>query len=143
MSEPAPALTVTELDFLHGVLDLARAGQTTELAAAIDAGIPVNLTNSAGDSLLILAAYHCHPATVEMLVARQADTERVNDRGQTALAAAVFRRHHAIVATLLAAGAAPETGPRSAVQVAAFFELDDIAELLRVAPRVPVGTSSA
>ena len=49
-----------EVDFLLGVLDLARQGRDEELAALLDRGVPANLTNAAGDSLLILAAYHDH-----------------------------------------------------------------------------------
>ena len=74
------------------VFDLARSGSTEELAAYVDAGVPVNLTNDKGDTLLILAAYHGHPETVGALLDRGADHARVNDRGQTALAAAVFRQ---------------------------------------------------
>ncbi len=55
-------LTDDELAFLRGVLDLARGGRTAELAAVIDRGVPVNLTGVTGDSLLMLAAYHDHPA---------------------------------------------------------------------------------
>ena len=123
-------LTQEELDFLRGVLDLAREGQTRELAAAIERGVPVNLTGGSGDSLLILAAYHDHPETVRMLLERGADPDRVNDRGQTALGAAVFRRSEASVRLLLDHGADPHAGGRSAVQVAAFFELDEMAALL-------------
>jgi ankyrin repeat protein len=123
-------LNVAELEFLHGVLNLARAGESTALAAAVDAGVPVNLTNAAGDSLLILAAYHCHPETVGILLARGADTERVNDNGQTALAAATFRRHLQIMRMLLAAGANPATGSRSAVQISEFFGLSELAAVL-------------
>lgn len=125
-----PALTAAELDFLHGIIDLARNGETSALAAAIDSGVPVNLTNGAGDSLLILAAYHCHVGTVEMLLGRGADTERVNDRGQTALGAATFRQQREIVQLLLDAGADPNAGGRSALQVAAFFELVEMTAML-------------
>jgi uncharacterized protein len=124
------ALTAAELDWLHTMFDLARAGHTTLLAEAIDAGLPANLTTSTGDSLLILAAYHRRPGTVNMLLTRGADTERVNDRGQTALAAAVFRRDRRIVGSLLAAGASPCTGTRSALQVADFFGLTDMTDQL-------------
>lgn len=119
-----------ELAFLQAALDLAREGRTDELVALVDAGLPVNLTSGAGDSLLLLAAYHDHPATVEALLGRGADTARINDRGQTALAAAVFRQSERSVRALLAAGAAPEHGPKSAVEIATFFELDDMLALL-------------
>jgi hypothetical protein len=104
----ASELTADEVDFLLEVVDFARTGETRSLADAIAAGIPVNLTNGAGDTLLILAAYHCHLDTVEMLLEHGADWARVNDRGQTALAAATFRRHRPIVTVLLAAGADPD-----------------------------------
>jgi ankyrin repeat protein len=112
------------------VFDLARSGQTDELAAYVDAGVPANLTNDKGDTLLILAAYHAHPSAVAALLARGADPGRVNDRGQTALAAAVFRRSTEAVRALLAAGADPDAGERSARATAAFFDLADMAALL-------------
>jgi ankyrin repeat protein len=96
------------LAFAHQMFDLARSGSTDELAAYVDAGLPANLTNDNGDTLLILAAYHDHPETVAALLGRGADHARVNDRGQTALAAAVFRNSAATVAALLAADADPE-----------------------------------
>ena len=116
------------------VFDLARAGSTEELAAYVDAGVPVNLTNDKGDTLLILAAYHSHPETVGALLERGADHSRANDRGQTALAAAVFRQSADTVRLLLAAGADPDTGGPSARATAAFFELPEMTGLLD-APR--------
>ncbi|MFL5864899.1 MAG: ankyrin repeat domain-containing protein [Solirubrobacteraceae bacterium] len=126
----AGELTDDELTFLHGVLDFARAGRTAELAALLDRGVPANLTNAAGDTLLILAAYHDHPGTVGMLLDHGADPDRVNDRGQTALGAAVFRRSARSVSLLLDHGADPDAGERSATDVARFFGVDDMAALL-------------
>ena len=126
-------LTDDEMAFLQRALDLAREGATEQLMAYVDGGLPVNLTSGAGDSLLILAAYHDHPDTVEALLERGADTARVNDRGQTALAAAAFRRSERSVRALLAAGADPALGPKSALDIATFFELDDMLPLLRSA----------
>jgi ankyrin repeat protein len=112
------------------VFDLARGGQTEELAAYLDAGVPVNLTNDKGDTLLILAAYHGHPDTVAALLERGADHSRANDRGQTALAAAVFKQSAETVTRLVEAGADPDAGGPSARATAAFFELPVMIELL-------------
>jgi uncharacterized protein len=80
--------------------------------------------------LLILAAYHNHPATVAALLAHGADPARVNDRGQTALAAAVFRQSPEAVRMLLDAGADPAGGSPSATETAAFFKLPQMSALL-------------
>lgn len=112
------------------VFDLAREGRTDDLAGYLDAGVPVNLTNSKGDTLLILAAYHAHADTVELLLERGADHSRANDRGQTALAAAVFRQSTETVTRLIAAGADPDAGGPSARATAVFFQLPEMAELL-------------
>jgi ankyrin repeat protein len=124
-------LTPEELAFLQSAFDHARDGDVDRLVEMLDAGVPVNLTNSAGDTLLILAAYHLHADLVRALLARSADHARINDRGQTALAAATFRQHREIVLDLLAAGADPELGPKSAVAIASFFDLPDMLALLR------------
>ena len=123
------------LEFAHRMFDLARGGATDELAANVDAGVPANLTNGKGDTLLILAAYHNHPGTVAALLARGADHSRVNDRGQTALAAAVFRRNAETVTILLRAGARPEDGSPSALATADFFALPEMKELLETGDR--------
>jgi uncharacterized protein len=126
----AGELSDEELAFLRSVLDRAREGRSDELAALIERGVPVNLASSSGDTLLILAAYHDHPATVRLLLERGADPNRVNDRGQTALGAAVFRRCAESVNALLEHGGDPHAGERSAVEIARFFELDEMAALL-------------
>ena len=112
------------------MFDLARGGSTDELAGYVDAGVPVNLTNDKGDTLLILAAYHGHPETVGALLDRGADHSRANDRGQTALAAAVFRQSADTVTRLIDAGADPDAGGPSARATAIFFELPAMVELL-------------
>jgi ankyrin repeat protein len=124
-------LSEAELDFLRETFDRAREGDVAALTQRFDAGVPVNLTNGSGDSLLILAAYYQQQAVVELLLERQADPDRINDRGQTALGAATFRRSVPIVRALLAAHADPNLGGPSALEIAGFFHLDDMAELLR------------
>jgi hypothetical protein len=124
-------LSPDELAVLQSAFDHARTGDLARLAPMLAAGLPVDLTNAAGDTLLILAAYHGHPEVVRALLDRGADHARVNDRGQTALGAAVFRRQRGIVTELLAAGADPAHGPRSALAVATVFELPEMLDLLR------------
>ena len=127
----ADELDEETLAFAHRMFELARDGHADELGEFVDAGLPVNLTNDKGDTLLILAAYHRHQDCVETLVRRGADLDRANDRGQTALAAAVFRQHTGIVTLLLDAGASPTAGSPSALETATFFELADMASLLQ------------
>jgi ankyrin repeat protein len=105
----------------HRVLDLARAGREADLAAYVEAGVPVNLTDEAGNTLVMLAAYHGHEGAVRVLASRGADVDRVNDRGQTPLAGAVFKDEPEVVAALLAAGADPDAGTPSARDTAAVF----------------------
>lgn len=119
-----------ELRRLRQAFDWARAGDVRHLREHLDTGRPVNLTNDRGDTLLILAAYHAQPEAVELLLARGADVDRVNDNGQTALGAAVFRQSAEIVTRLLAAGAGAGVGPRSARDVAGFFNLPEMLDLL-------------
>lgn len=104
--------------------DLARHGETARLLAFVEAGLPVDLVNGSGDSLLMLAAYHGHAETVRALVGRGADAEKRNDRGQSPLAGAVFKGYGEVVAVLLEAGADPDAGSPSARQIAAMFDRD-------------------
>jgi ankyrin repeat protein len=130
MAAEEAGLDEATLAFAHRMFDLARSGHTAELAAQVDAGLPVNLTNDKGDTLLLLAAYHGHPDTVAALLDRGADHARLNDHGQSALAAAAFRRSAETVRVLLAAGADPALGAQSALATATFFGLPDMLELL-------------
>src|SRR5690606_38410603 len=97
------------------IFDLARQGRTEELAAYVDAGVPADLTNDRGDSLVMLAAYHGHADAVRALLARGAQADRVNDRGQTPLAGAAFKGDAGVTKVLLDAGADPSAGTPSAV----------------------------
>ncbi|MFJ2935907.1 ankyrin repeat domain-containing protein [Streptomyces sp. NPDC087219] len=117
------------IELASKVFDLARTGDADALAAYVDAGVPANLTNDKGDSLVMLAAYHGHAAAVSALLARGADADRANDRGQTPLAGAVFKGEDAVVRALLAGGANPEAGTPSAVDTARMFGKAELVEL--------------
>ncbi len=81
------------LAFAQGLFELARQGGAARLGEYLDAGLTPDLTDAKGDTLLVLAAYHEHEETVRVLLAHGADHGRVNDKGQTAVGSAVFRRH--------------------------------------------------
>ncbi|MBM7091245.1 ankyrin repeat domain-containing protein [Streptomyces sp. NPDC012461] len=126
MTEP-PDPEVVEL--ATRIFQMARSGRTEELAAYVDAGVPANLTNDRGDSLVMLAAYHGHAEAVRALLERGADADRVNDRGQTPLAGAVFKGETEVIQALLKGGADPTLGTPSAVDTARMFERTELLEL--------------
>ena len=109
---------------------MAREGDAATLAAYVDAGVPVNLANDKGDTLVMLAAYHGHSAAVTALVERGADVNRLNDQGQAPLAGAVFKGEDDVVRVLVAAGANPRAGHPTAVDTARMFGRDDLLEVL-------------
>jgi ankyrin repeat protein len=116
VSDPPAAL-------VDGVFALAREGRTGPLGEMIDAGVPIDVTNPRGDSLLIVAVYAQHRATVQELLRRGADTTTVNSSGQTAITCAVFRNDEPILRDLLQADADPELGSHPARAVADQFGL--------------------
>ncbi|BBC38080.1 Ankyrin [Streptomyces graminofaciens] len=126
MSE-APDPAVVEL--ATKIFDLARRGETEELVAYVDAGVPANLTNDRGDSLVMLAAYHGHAEAVRALLVRGGEADRVNDRGQTPLAGAVFKGEEAVIRALLEGGADPLLGTPNAVDTARMFGRTGLLEL--------------
>ena len=108
MSE-APDPEVVEL--ATKIFDLARQGQTEALVAYVDAGVPANLTNDRGDSLVMLAAYHGHADAVRALVARGAAAGPASTTGaRRPLAGAVFKGETDVIKALLEGGADPAAG---------------------------------
>ncbi|KEF63204.1 uncharacterized protein A1O9_01181 [Exophiala aquamarina CBS 119918] len=96
--------------------DAARHGQLDLFEQALPRGLPANLTNDKGDSLLMLAAYHGHAPLVSLLLQQGADPNRLNDRGQSPLAGVVFKNERDVIRVLLEAGADPELGQPSALE---------------------------
>ncbi|OHU26485.1 hypothetical protein BKG77_14655 [Mycobacteroides chelonae] len=111
---------------------MAREGNASTLAAYLDSGAPVDLTNQAGDTLVMLAAYHGNASTVRSLIARGADVNRANDKGQTPLAGAVFKGSDDIVEILVKAGADHTAGTPSALDAARMFGKDEYLSLFGV-----------
>ena len=118
------------LDLASRIFDMARNGDAATLAAYLDAGVPATLTNTNGDTLVMLASYYGHESVVAELVERGADVDRHNNRGQTPLAGAVFKNETTIMELLLRAGADPLAGLPSALETARFFGKEQLARQL-------------
>lgn len=130
---PRPLLDADTLAFAVRVFGYARGGYTTELAELFGMGLPANLRNERGDSLLMLACYHGHAGTAALILDHGGDPELANDRGQTPLAAAAFKGDVAAVRLLLARGALVDggvPGGHTALMTAAMFDRTDIVALL-------------
>jgi len=112
------------------IFGAARAGQNDLLEHALTPppglnGLPVNLRNDKGDSLLMLAAYHGHASTVKLLLQHGADPNLRNGRGQSPLAGAVFKIEPEVVDVLLEGGADPEFGEPNAVATMKMFKWEE------------------
>lgn len=112
----APTSLSPEAIALAGrMYDAARAGDLSVFQQALPAGLPPNMTNEKGDTLvrwslppilvcyilrprqLMLASYHGHAELVKLLIEHGADPNRLNDRGQSPLAGAVFKNEEAVI----------------------------------------------
>jgi len=123
-------LDARTIEIAHHCCELARDGETDALLAYVEAGVPVDLADGKGNTLLMLAAGHGNADTVAALMERGADVNRVNDRGQTPLASAVSKPAEAVIRALVAGGADPNAGTPSARESAVFFGRDELVGLL-------------
>jgi hypothetical protein len=113
------------------LFNLARAGDTPALSQYLSAGIPANLTNHKGDTLLMLAAYHGNIETVRVLIEKGADVDAINDRGQSPIAGAVFKGYDEVVRVLVEEGKADVmAGQPNAVEAAYMFKREGCLRIL-------------
>lgn len=125
------------------MFDTARTGNSELLLAAVDAGLPVDMMNDdgrsfslritfacllatddatiSGNTLLMLAAYSGHHTLVQSLLTRKANPNKLNDRGQSPLAGAVFKGEDEVVKVLVEGGADPRLGTPNAIESARMF----------------------
>jgi ankyrin repeat protein len=57
----------------------------------------ITKNSHADNGKLMLAAYHGHADLVKVLIQHGADPNRLNDRGQSPLAGAVFKKEDAVI----------------------------------------------
>jgi len=125
-------LPTAALELAAKLFDLAREGNLPTLQQYLQAGIPPNLTNHNGDSLLMLAAYHGRTEVCRVLLDRGADPNMINSRGQSILAGAVFKGHDDVIRELHERGADIRQGTPDAVQTARMFRNKPVLDLFGV-----------
>jgi len=93
----------------------------------------VDLQDAKGNTLLMLASYHGHAATVAMLLKAGATVDLRNAKGQTPLGGVAFKGYADIATLLLDAGADPlaDQGGSTPVDYATMFGRHEILTLLR------------
>jgi uncharacterized protein len=123
----APGPEVVEL--ATEIFGLARQAPAEALVAYADAGVPADLTDDRGDTLVMLAAHHGHAGTVRALLARGASADRIGDRGRTPLAEGVFKGERDVIDVLVDGGADPAAGTPPAVDTARTFTRNELREL--------------
>jgi len=121
------------IDFASEVFDVARRGDAAMLDTLLHKGLPPNLRNDKGDTLVMLASYHGHADAVRVLLEHKADPDLRNDNGQTPIAGAAFKGYKPVIETLLAHGADVEGASpdgRTALMIAAMFNRVEMVEFL-------------
>src|SRR3546814_589849 len=119
-----PELDDATLAFAEHVFDSARNGDSSRLGELLRQGMPADLRNHAGDSLLMLASYHGHLDASRVLLEHGADPQLRNIRGHTSLAGAAFKGDLNMIELLLAHGAdveSPCEDGKTALIMAAMF----------------------
>lgn len=115
-------------------LDAARNGERELLVSMLDAGLPIELRDHKGNSLLMLSAYHNQEVVVNELLKRGANPDSRNDRNQTPLAGVAFKGHYLIAKRLIQGGADPvadQGGGKTPAMFAAMFGNDRIYQLIQ------------
>jgi uncharacterized protein len=104
-SAPIPFLDDESLAFAGRIFHFAQAGRAAELSELFEHGLPANIRNGRGDSLLMLAAVHGQEAAARVILEAGGDPALANDHGETPLAAAASKGETGIVRLLLEHGA--------------------------------------
>ncbi|WEL85279.1 ankyrin repeat domain-containing protein [Pseudomonas sp. CBSPCAW29] len=135
MSDQAKQMTEDEAaEFAEQVFDVARKGDAAMLAALLAKGLPPNLRNHNGDTLLMLSAYHGHVDAVKVLLEFKADPQIANDKNQLPIAGAAFKGNLPVVKALIEGGAlvegASSSDGRTALMMAAMFNRTEMVDYL-------------
>lgn len=114
-------------------LDFAREGDSDTLQSMIKSGLPIELQDSRGNTLLMLSAYNGNYETAKMLLQMGADVNSVNDHGHSIIAGVAFKGYLDICKLLVENGAIIDNRfSKSPVVFASMFGRVDIVEYLQM-----------
>lgn len=119
------------------IFEEARVGNCEALAQYLDFGGSVEIRNFKGHTLLMLAAYNDQEAAAEMLIARGADVNSLDDMGNSILMGVCFKGHARLAELLLNHGAnVEERNPHgmTALDLAKVFGRKDVVAVLSDRP---------
>lgn len=125
-------------EFATQLFDLCRQGGAQAVSTmdeCLAEGLPPDLANQDGNTFLMLAAYNGNADVLEVLIRHGADVNALNDRGQSPLAGAIFKKEDQVIDLLLNAGADPHAGHPTALQSAEMFGRPDLVERLEAAAK--------
>ena len=129
-SPPTPtSLPPAAIDLATRLFETARLGDPDSYLSSLlttfsaqSRPFPINLRNSSGNTLLMLASYHGHLALTRLLLSHGADPNLCNDRGQSPLAGTIFKGEREVSVCLLEEGRAdPRVGGPSALECCDLF----------------------
>ncbi|MEC7377287.1 MAG: ankyrin repeat domain-containing protein [Pseudomonadota bacterium] len=82
--KPASQKDEDAVAFAQGIFELARNGGAGPLSVMLSAGVPANMRNSDGETLLMLASRNGHTDTVRLLLEQGARADVQDNHGNTA-----------------------------------------------------------
>lgn len=129
----APEMDPETYALVQELFQLVRAGDAPRLANLLQMGLPANLRDGQGNSLLMLASYHGHHEMTKILLEHGGDPQLPNDRGQIPLAGAAFKGDIEMARLLMEHGADINAcGPdgKTPLMFAAMFDRIEIIDLL-------------
>jgi len=121
-------------ELLALAIEFARSGQSEELRKMVVHGLPIDLQDHKGNTLLMLAVYNDHFKTAKMLLEHGASVDKRNDRGQTPLGGAAFKGYCHMIELLITHGAQVDIdqgGGKTPLFFAALFGRKEAYEMLK------------
>lgn len=126
IAEPLSKVQQLELAFFHAI----RTGDIELVRVFLDAGVDVDFQNNQGYSPLMVAAFRGQEAMADFLLTRNADTCLLDERGNSALMAAIVSAEISIARKLMSYDCDDQTVQTRTRQFAEQFGREELVELM-------------